>query len=127
VNRLEDSILLWRSVVSNRLLANVNIIVFLNKCDLLQRKLAAGVRFANYMTSYGDRPNDFDSVSKCASARCRHDVFPRRWLTGSTAQTSGISSAHCSRSTPRTRSASCTVRAVRSRARSCAYPWLQST
>ncbi len=36
VNRLEDSLLLWRSVVSNKLLANVNIVLFLNKCDLLQ-------------------------------------------------------------------------------------------
>jgi hypothetical protein len=72
VNRLEDSIILWKNVVSNKLLANVNIVLFLNKCDLLQRKLAAGVRLAHYMTSYGDRANDFDSVSKCASgaARC---------------------------------------------------------
>lgn len=36
VNRLEDSLLLWRSIVANKLLANVNIILFLNKCDLLQ-------------------------------------------------------------------------------------------
>lgn len=36
VNRLEDSLLLWTSVVSNKLLANVNIVLFLNKCDLLQ-------------------------------------------------------------------------------------------
>ena len=36
VNRLEDSLLLWKSIVSNKLLCNVNIILFLNKCDLLQ-------------------------------------------------------------------------------------------
>ena len=36
VNRLEDSLLLWKSVVSNKLLAKVNIVLFLNKCDLLQ-------------------------------------------------------------------------------------------
>ncbi|KAF8521927.1 guanine nucleotide binding protein, alpha subunit [Hysterangium stoloniferum] len=64
VNRVEDSLLLWRSVVSNKLLANVNIILFLNKCDLLQAKLEAGVRLNQYMTSYGDRPNDHESVSK---------------------------------------------------------------
>jgi hypothetical protein len=78
VNRLEDSILLWKSVVSNKLLANVNIVLFLNKCDLLQRKLAAGVRLAHYMTSYGDRANDFDSVSKCASRAMRCGPGRRR-------------------------------------------------
>ncbi|KAG2022612.1 guanine nucleotide-binding protein alpha-4 subunit, variant 2 [Coprinopsis cinerea AmutBmut pab1-1] len=67
VNRLEDSLLLWKSVVSNKLLANVNIILFLNKCDLLQAKLDAGVRLNQHMVSYGDRPNDYDSVSKCTS------------------------------------------------------------
>ncbi|KAF8963893.1 guanine nucleotide binding protein, alpha subunit [Flammula alnicola] len=64
VNRLEDSLILWRTVVSNKLLANVNIVLFLNKCDLLQAKLEAGVRLNQHMISYGDRPNDYDSVSK---------------------------------------------------------------
>lgn len=64
VNRLEDSLLLWRSIVSNKLLAKVNIILFLNKCDLLQAKLNAGVRLSHYMTSYGDRPNDYEAVAK---------------------------------------------------------------
>lgn len=64
VNRLEDSLILWKAVVSNKLLANVNIVLFLNKCDLLQAKLAAGVRLNRHMVSYGDRPNDYDSVSK---------------------------------------------------------------
>ena len=65
VNRLEDSLVLWKSVVSNRLLAHVNLVLFLNKCDLLQSKLDAGVRLNRHMISYGDRPNDYDSVSKC--------------------------------------------------------------
>lgn len=30
-NRVEDSLLLWKQVISNKLLANVNIILFLNK------------------------------------------------------------------------------------------------
>ncbi|TRM61575.1 guanine nucleotide binding protein, alpha subunit [Schizophyllum amplum] len=64
VNRLEDSLLLWKSVVTNKLLANVNLVLFLNKCDLLQSKLDAGVRLNQHMISYGDRPNDYDSVSK---------------------------------------------------------------
>jgi len=30
-----------------------------------QDKLEAGVRLSHYMHSYGDRPNDYESVSKC--------------------------------------------------------------
>lgn len=82
---MEDSLLLWKAVTSNKLLANVNVVLFLNKCDLLQvgstasdfrvslktrnfsqAKLDAGVRLNQHMVSYGDRPNDYDSVSKCA-------------------------------------------------------------
>ncbi|KAG8219356.1 guanine nucleotide binding protein, alpha subunit [Butyriboletus roseoflavus] len=65
VNRLEDSFLLWRSLVSNKLLMDVSIILFLNKIDLLQAKLKAGVRLKDYIMQYGDRPNDFDNISKC--------------------------------------------------------------
>ncbi|KAF7783955.1 hypothetical protein Agabi119p4_120 [Agaricus bisporus var. burnettii] len=64
INRLEDSLLLWKSLVSNPLLAKVNVILFLNKCDLLQAKLDAGVRLSHHMYTYGDRPNDYESVSK---------------------------------------------------------------
>lgn len=63
VNRLEDSVMLWRSVVSNKLLAHVSIILFLNKVDLLQAKLKSGVRLSHHMPRYGDRPNDYENVS----------------------------------------------------------------
>ena len=36
INRLEDSFQLWQAVVSNPILQKVNIILFLNKCDLLK-------------------------------------------------------------------------------------------
>ncbi|THU96855.1 G-alpha-domain-containing protein [Dendrothele bispora CBS 962.96] len=64
VNRLEDSLLLWKDVVSHKLLAKVNLVLFLNKIDLLQAKLEAGVRLNQHMISYGDRPNDFESIAK---------------------------------------------------------------
>lgn len=35
VNRVEDSLLLWKPIVSSKLLYNVNTALFLNKCDLL--------------------------------------------------------------------------------------------
>ncbi|QRV80600.1 G-protein alpha subunit [Ceratobasidium sp. AG-Ba] len=64
VNRVEDSIQLFKSVCGNKLLANVNIVLFLNKCDLLKKKLAAGIKLNKYVTSYGSRPNDYEHVSK---------------------------------------------------------------
>ncbi|KAJ7598460.1 guanine nucleotide-binding protein alpha-4 subunit [Mycena floridula] len=64
VNRLEDSVLLWKAVCSNKLLANVDLVLFLNKCDLLDTKLKAGIRLAKYVRSYGERENDLDNVSK---------------------------------------------------------------
>jgi len=66
VNRLEDSLLLWRGVVSNKLLEKVPIVLFLNKCDLLREKLEAGIQLKSHLLTYGDRPNDYESVSKCA-------------------------------------------------------------
>ncbi|KAG0703659.1 guanine nucleotide binding protein, alpha subunit [Suillus ampliporus] len=63
MNRLEDSLLLWKSVVSNKLLSHVSIILFLNKVDLLQAKLKSGVRLSHHMPRYGDRPNDYENVS----------------------------------------------------------------
>ncbi|KAF9226236.1 G-alpha-domain-containing protein [Gyrodon lividus] len=64
VNRLEDSVLLWKAVCSNRLLANVELVLFLNKCDILDAKLKSGIRLARYVRSYGDRPNDLETASK---------------------------------------------------------------
>jgi len=63
VNRLEDSVLLWKDVCSNRLLQTVQIILFLNKIDLFRQKLESGVSFSKYVTTYGNRPNDVDSCS----------------------------------------------------------------
>ncbi|KAG1779399.1 guanine nucleotide binding protein, alpha subunit [Suillus placidus] len=65
VNRLEDSVLLWKAVCSNKLLANVDLVLFLNKCDILDAKLTSGIRLSKYVRSYGDRPNDMETASKC--------------------------------------------------------------
>ncbi|KAJ3976737.1 guanine nucleotide binding protein, alpha subunit [Lentinula raphanica] len=64
VNRLEDSVLLWKTICSNKLLANVDLVLFLNKCDILEAKLKAGVRLAKYVKSFGDRANNLETVSK---------------------------------------------------------------
>lgn len=65
VNRLEDSVLLWKAMCGNKLLANVDIVLFLNKCDILKRKLDNGVPLVRYVKSYGDRPNDVENACKC--------------------------------------------------------------
>ncbi|EJF60188.1 G-protein alpha subunit [Dichomitus squalens] len=64
VNRLEDSFMLWKAVVSSKLLAKTSIVLFLNKCDLLEQKLLNGVRIKEYVHSYGDRPNDLEHATK---------------------------------------------------------------
>jgi hypothetical protein len=63
----EDSILLWKSIVANPLLKSTELILFLNKCDILRTKLLT-LHFANWVISYGDRPNDFENVSNCKLA-----------------------------------------------------------
>lgn len=44
-------------------------ICFLNKCDLLRRKLKEGVRIQSYLPSYGDRANDSSTAVKCIVLR----------------------------------------------------------
>ncbi|KAJ6602266.1 guanine nucleotide binding protein, alpha subunit [Mycena sp. CBHHK59/15] len=64
VNRLADSFALWTTIVSNKLLQTANLILFLNKSDIMQAKLSAGIRLSDHVPSYGLRPNDLDSASK---------------------------------------------------------------
>ncbi|KAH9913707.1 guanine nucleotide binding protein, alpha subunit [Fomitopsis serialis] len=64
VNRLEDSIMLWKEICQNPLLAKTTLILFLNKMDILQATLAAGIRVNKYVPSYGDQPNDVQHVTK---------------------------------------------------------------
>jgi hypothetical protein len=65
VNRFEDSILLWTAICSSPLLVKTQLILFLNKCDLLRRKLKRGVKVNQYLPSFGDRENDLTHVIKC--------------------------------------------------------------
>lgn len=60
-----DSFLLWKSIVSNPLLKKTDLVLFLNKCDILRAKLESGILLGDYITSYGNRPNDFESASTC--------------------------------------------------------------
>lgn len=64
VNRLEDSLQLWRTVCSSRILAKTQIILFLNKCDIFRNKLQRGVLVKTYVPSFGDRQNDVATAMK---------------------------------------------------------------
>ncbi|KIY49656.1 G-alpha-domain-containing protein [Fistulina hepatica ATCC 64428] len=64
VNRVEDSLTLWKQICQNKLLANASIILFFNKRDVLETTLKAGVQVKTYVPSYGDHPNDVVHVTK---------------------------------------------------------------
>ncbi|KAF5388888.1 hypothetical protein D9757_005036 [Collybiopsis confluens] len=72
INRLNDSVALWKAIISSRLLENVTMICFLNKCDILKRKLKSGIRFSRYVREYGDRPNEITPVVKFIKERFRN-------------------------------------------------------
>ncbi|KAI0324728.1 G-alpha-domain-containing protein [Cubamyces sp. BRFM 1775] len=57
VNRLEDSFLLWKAIIQSKLLAKCIIVLFLNKYDLLEKKLRSGIQVRKYLPSFGDREN----------------------------------------------------------------------
>ncbi|KAH6914231.1 guanine nucleotide-binding protein alpha-4 subunit [Coprinopsis sp. MPI-PUGE-AT-0042] len=64
VNRLEDSVTLWKKIISNQLLKTAQTVLFLNKTDIFKAKLAAGILFGHYVVSYGlDKPNDYELAS----------------------------------------------------------------
>ncbi|TFK99783.1 guanine nucleotide binding protein, alpha subunit [Pterulicium gracile] len=71
VNRLEDSLCLWREVCCNRLLQHTNFILFLNKMDVLFETLASGVSVKKYVPSYGELPNDLRNVVSYFKAKFR--------------------------------------------------------
>jgi len=84
VNRLQDSYELWKQVTSNKVLAHTQIILFLNKHDLLVKKIERGVKVRDHISSYGERENSPEVAVKCTclcahghSVRClRSSVFP---------------------------------------------------
>ncbi|KAI0324145.1 G-protein alpha subunit [Cubamyces sp. BRFM 1775] len=61
-NRIDDSLQLFKQICSNALLKRAHLVLFLNKTDVLKAKLNAGVKVNKYITSYGDRANEYDTV-----------------------------------------------------------------
>ncbi|KAG6374373.1 guanine nucleotide binding protein, alpha subunit [Boletus reticuloceps] len=61
-NRIDDSLQLFTQICSNQLLKKVHLVLFLNKTDILKKKLERGLLVSKYILSYGDRPNEYESV-----------------------------------------------------------------
>ncbi|KAF8156718.1 guanine nucleotide binding protein, alpha subunit [Crassisporium funariophilum] len=64
VNRLTDSLRLWQTICSNKILAGVEFVLFLNKLDILDSKIRSGVQFSSFVTSYVGKPNETKPVAK---------------------------------------------------------------
>ncbi|KAG8810504.1 hypothetical protein FRB91_000074 [Serendipita sp. 411] len=64
INRIDDSLQTFTSICANQLLKNVHLVLFLNKIDILQHKLNVGIKVRKYITSFGNRPNEFHEVSE---------------------------------------------------------------
>ncbi|KAJ3842281.1 guanine nucleotide binding protein, alpha subunit [Lentinula raphanica] len=96
VNRLEDSVSLWTSIVANKILQHTDLILFLNKCDLMAAKLASGIKLKDYVVSYGNRPNDFENTTnylrkKFAGILKENSPLPRTFYCHYTSVTDTLS------------------------------------
>jgi guanine nucleotide-binding protein subunit alpha len=99
VNKLEDSILLWKHIISNPLLKETQIVLFLNKIDLFKAKLQSGIRLGHYVVSYGERPNNYESTSgylrkKFGYLLKQHSPLPRAFYCHLTSMTDAKSTQH---------------------------------
>ncbi|EAU90930.1 hypothetical protein CC1G_02317 [Coprinopsis cinerea okayama7 len=63
VNRIDDSLQLFTSICKNKIFKDVHLVLMLNKTDILKQKLAANVKIRKYITSYGDRANNYETAS----------------------------------------------------------------
>ncbi|RUO97004.1 G-protein alpha subunit-domain-containing protein [Jimgerdemannia flammicorona] len=61
-NRMGDAITLFETICNNPLIKQTAMILFLNKIDVLKRKIEAGVLVKDYFRDYRG-PNDFESIT----------------------------------------------------------------
>jgi len=76
---------LWKEVCTSPLLARATIILFLNKMDILESTLKAGVRVQTFVPTYGSQPNDVKHVVQCTCICSIHILgangFPQTFAT----------------------------------------------
>lgn len=71
----EDTFLLWKEVVSNRLLAKVTIVLFMNKIDILNVKITQGVDVRKYVPRFEGNVRSSDEVIRCTFSLYSWDAF----------------------------------------------------
>ncbi|KAB5595616.1 Guanine nucleotide-binding protein alpha-4 subunit [Ceratobasidium theobromae] len=69
VNRLQDSFEMWTELCKTTALHHIPILLFLNKCDLLEKKLNAGKQLADYLITYEGKPNESKKILQYLSKR----------------------------------------------------------
>ncbi|KAG0228674.1 guanine nucleotide-binding protein subunit alpha [Actinomortierella wolfii] len=62
LNRLQECIMLFNSIANHKLFENTAIILFLNKIDIFQKKLEAGIPVARYFPDFRG-PNNFAATT----------------------------------------------------------------
>ncbi|CCA67203.1 related to guanine nucleotide-binding protein alpha-4 subunit [Serendipita indica DSM 11827] len=97
INRLEDSMQLWKAVCSSKLLQNSEMVLFLNKCDILEAKLKSGSKFSDWVPQF-DGANTVADVTKYLKGKFRsiqkaHSPGPRVFYCHLTAVTDAKSTA----------------------------------
>jgi len=89
-NRMTESLVLFNDVVNNQLFRTMPIILFLNKRDLLDEKLASGVKFGDQFPDFHGRNELVDVVQfieeKFVSLDMRQNKFLYPHLTCATNQ-----------------------------------------
>lgn len=77
INRVDDSLELFSQIAENPLLKDVSLVLFLNKIDILERKLQQGIQVSKYFPDY-EGENDFEEVWRWFRAKFRAIVSSRR-------------------------------------------------
>ncbi|KIM89646.1 hypothetical protein PILCRDRAFT_812466 [Piloderma croceum F 1598] len=107
VNRIKDSILLWKAICSSKLLSKVQFILFLNKCDLLGAKLKRGTsKIQDYFPDFANEHIDVKTIA----AYFRHEF--KRILKNSTSSPIRPMFAHMT-SVTNTKTTAATLTSVR--------------
>lgn len=61
--------MLWKDVVSNKLLAKVIVVLFMNKTDVLRGKIKSGVDVRKYVPRFEGNVKESEEVIKCEKLR----------------------------------------------------------
>ncbi|PWN46634.1 guanine nucleotide binding protein, alpha subunit [Violaceomyces palustris] len=77
VNRVEDSMQLFSQIIENPLLRDVSLVLFLNKIDVLEKKLRQGILVSDHFPEY-EGENEFEEVWRWFRSRFRKIVTSKR-------------------------------------------------